>query len=91
MLKEKATFLQIHDQVLFGKDFRDQLTEILTGKNQSIDATAEVSKLRTANGPFERGPHFIKEDHVIGGKNSDRTTIVNTFYSKRKEPFYSNS
>ena len=31
MLKEKAAFLQKHDQALFGKDFRDHLTESLLG------------------------------------------------------------
>ena len=45
----------------------------------------------TENGSFERVPHFIKEDQVMAGKNSDRTTKVNTFYSKRKEPFHRNS
>ena len=28
MLKEKAAFLQKHDQALFGKDFRDHLKQI---------------------------------------------------------------
>ena len=32
MLKEKAAFLQKHDQALFGKDFRDHLTESLKVK-----------------------------------------------------------
>ena len=31
VLKEKAAFLQKHNQALFGKDFRDHLTESLLG------------------------------------------------------------
>ena len=44
MLKEKAAFLQKHDHALFGKDFRDYLTESLKAKKQSIEALAVVSK-----------------------------------------------
>ena len=90
MLKEKAAFLQKHDQALFRKDFRDHLTGSLKAKKQSIEAITEVSKSPTGRGPFERAPHFIKEGQM-GGKNSDRTTTVNTFCSKRKEPLHSNS
>ena len=43
-LKEKAAFLQKHDQALFRKDFRDHLTESLKVKKQSTEAIAEVSK-----------------------------------------------
>ena len=60
MLQEKAAFLQKHDQVLFGKDFRDQLMEILKGKKQSIDATAEVSKYTNRKWPFREGPSIYQ-------------------------------
>ena len=60
MLQEKAVFLQKHDQVLFGKDFRDQLMEILKGKKQSIDATAEVSKYTNRKWPFREGPSIYQ-------------------------------
>ena len=36
MLQEKTAFLQKHNQALFGKDFRDHLTESLKAKKQSI-------------------------------------------------------
>ena len=90
ILKEKAVFLQKHDQALFGKDFRDYLTESLKAKKQSIEAIAAVSKFTNRKRPFDRAPHFIKEGRM-GGKNSGRTTTVNTFCSKRKEPSHSNS
>ena len=41
MLKEKAVFLQKHDQVIFEKDFRDHLTESLKAKKQSVKAIAD--------------------------------------------------
>ena len=60
MLKEKAAFLQKHDQALFGKDFRDHLTESLKAKKQSIDAIAEVSKSTNRKRPFREGPSFYQ-------------------------------
>ena len=56
MLKEKAAFLQKHDQALFGKDFRDYLTESLKAEKQSIEALAEVSKSTNRKRPFREGP-----------------------------------
>ena len=61
VLKEKATFLQKHEQALFGKDFRDDLTIILKTRKQSIKALAEVSKSTNERGPFGRAHHFIQE------------------------------
>ena len=86
MLKEKVAFLQIHDQALFGRDYRDHLTESLKVKMQSIKAITVVSKSRTERVPFERALHFIKEGQM-GGKNSGRITTVNIICSKRKETF----
>ena len=60
MLKEKAAFLQKHDQALFGKDFRDHLTKSLKPKKQSIEATAEVSKSFNRKRLFRDGPSFYK-------------------------------
>ena len=52
MLKEKAALLHKYDQALFGKDFRDHLTESLKAKKQSIEAIAEVSKSTNRVRPF---------------------------------------
>ena len=52
MLKEKAAFLQKHNQVFFGKDFRDHLTKSLKAKKQSIEVLAEVSKSTNRKKPF---------------------------------------
>ena len=60
MFKEKAAFLQKHDQALFGKDFRDHLTEILKAKKQSIKAITEVSKSTNRKRPFREGPSFYQ-------------------------------
>ena len=84
MLKQKAAFLQKHDQALFGKDFRDHLTESLKAKKQSIEVIAEVSKSTSRKRPFREGPSFYQGK--TGGKNSGPTTTVNTFCSKRKKP-----
>ena len=62
MLKEKAAFLQKHDQAHFPKDFRDHLTGSLKAKKQSIEAIAEIVNLPRERGPFKCAPHFIKED-----------------------------
>ena len=91
MLKEKAALLQKHDQALFGKDFRDHLTKSLKVKKQSIKAIPEVSKSTNRKRPFREGPSFYQGRRNWGGKNSGRTTMVNIFCSKRKEPFHSNS
>ena len=92
MFKEKAAFLQKHDQALFGKDFRDHLTESLKAKKQSIEAIAEVSKSTNRKRPFREGASFYQGRPNGGGsKNSGRTATVNTFCSKRKEPLHSNS
>ena len=64
LLKEKAAFLQKQDQALFGKDFRDQITESLKAKKQSIKAIAEVSNLPTERDPFDKAIHFIKESQM---------------------------
>ena len=55
MLKEKAAFLQKHDQMLFEIDFRDHLTKSLKAKKQTIAAIAEVSKWS-----FWEGPSFCR-------------------------------
>ena len=89
MLKQKAAFLQKHDQALFGKDFRDHLTESLKAKKQSIEVIAEVSKSTSRKRPFREGPSFYQGK--TGGKNSGPTTTVNTFCSKRKKPSHSNN
>ena len=41
MLKEKAAFLQKHNQVQFGKDFRDHLTESLLQKLVNLPTKRE--------------------------------------------------
>ena len=60
MLKEKAAFPQKHDQALFGKYFRDHLTESLKAKKQSIEAITEVSKSTNRKRPFREGPLFYQ-------------------------------
>ena len=60
MLKQKAAFLQKHDQALFEKDFRDHLTESLKAKKQSIEAIAEVSKSTSRKRPFQGSPSFYQ-------------------------------
>ena len=91
MLKEKAAFLQKHDQALFGKDFRDRLIESLKAKQQFIEVTAKVSKSTYRKRPLRESPPFYQGRPNGEGKNSGRTTTVNTFCSKRKEPFHSKS
>ena len=61
VLKEKAAFLQKHDQALFGKDFRDHLTESLKAKKQSIEAIAEFIKCTNRKRPVREGPSFYQE------------------------------
>ena len=75
---------------IFGKDFRDHITESLKAETQYIEATAEVSKSNNRKRPFREGPSF-DQGRPNAGKNSDRNTMVNTFCSKRKEPLYSHS
>ena len=60
MLKEKVAFLQKHDQVLFGKYFRDHLNESLQAKRQYIEAVAEVSKSTNRKRTFREGPSFYQ-------------------------------
>ena len=52
ILEEKAAFLQKHNRALFGKDFRDHLTESRKTKKQSIKALAEFSKSTNRKKPF---------------------------------------
>ena len=98
ILKEKAAFLQKHDQALFGKDFRDRQTESLKAKEQSNEAIAEVRKSTyQQKEALSRGPLILSrkaksgEMEGGGGKNTGPTTTVNTFCSERKEPSHSNS
>ena len=68
MLIEKAAFLQKHDQVLFGKDFRDHLTESLKTKKESIERLAEVSKsTNRERDPFERALILSRKAKWKGG------------------------
>ena len=60
MLKEKAAFLQKHDQALFGKDFRDHITKSLKAKKPSTEAIAEVSKSTSRKRPFQQGFLFYQ-------------------------------
>ena len=60
MVKEKAAFLQKHDEALFGNDFRDHLTESLKAKKQSIEAITEISKSTSRKRPFREGPSFYQ-------------------------------
>ena len=60
MLREKLAFLEKDDQALFGKDFRDHLTERLKAKKQSIEAITEVSKSTNRNRPFREGSSFYQ-------------------------------
>ena len=64
ILKEKAVFLQKHDQALFGKDFRDHLAKSLKAKKQSFDAKAEVGESTNRKRLFQEGPHFIEDDEM---------------------------
>ena len=98
MLKEKAAFIQKHNQRLFGKDFRGHLTESLKAKKQSTEAIEEVNKCTNRNRPFREFPSFYQGRPNGGGggeegrgKNSGRTTTVNTFCSKRKESLHSDT
>ena len=60
VLKEKAAYLQKHDQALFGKNFRGHLMESLKVKKQSIKAITEVSKSTNRKSPFREGPSFYQ-------------------------------
>ena len=96
ILKEKAAFLQKHDQALFGKDFRDHQTESLKAKEQSNEAIAEVRKSTYQQSSFERAPHFIKEDQMRGDGGGGGQEYRSNYHSKyifseRKEPSHSNS
>ena len=71
ILKEKAAFLQKHDEVLFEKDFRDYLSESLKAKKQSIEAIAEVNKTMNRKRPFRRVPHFLMEGQMGGGGGAE--------------------
>ena len=90
MLQDKAIFLQKHNHVLFGKDFRDNLTKSLKAKKESIEAIADVSKSNSRKRSFREDECYQQRPNGGGGKKSDRTTMVHTFFSKN-EPFYSNS
>ena len=61
MLKEMAAFLKKLHQLLFGKDFRHNLTESLKTKKQSVKLLQKLINLPTERGPFEKVPHFIKK------------------------------
>ena len=73
ILKEKAAFLQKHDEALFEKDFRDYLSKSLKAKKQSIEAITEVSKTMNRKRPFRRVPHFLKEGQIWGGQKVRRS------------------
>ena len=62
MLKERAAFLQKQNRALFGKDFRDHLTESLKAKKHLSKQLPKLVNLSTGRDPFERAPHFIEED-----------------------------
>ena len=61
MLKEKAAFLQKHYKALFGKCFRDQLSESLYQKSNLSKQVLKLVNLPTERVHFERTPHYIKE------------------------------
>ena len=67
MFKEKAAFLQKHDQALFRRDFRNYLTKSLKAKKQSIEAIAEVSKSTNRKRPFRDDPSFYQGRANRGG------------------------
>ena len=64
MLKEKASLLQQDDKNLFGKQFREHLTETIKAKKQSKEIFCELSTEKKRNSmPFRNGPS------VNGGRN----------------------
>ena len=68
------------------------LPKVWKQKRNLSNQLHKLVNLPTEREPFERVPHFIKEDQMgEGDKNSGRTATINTFCSKRKEPLHSNS
>ena len=54
--ERKGSISAKHNQALFGKYFRDHLTENLKAKKQFIEALEEVSKSTNKKRPFREGP-----------------------------------
>ena len=75
ILKEKAAFLHKHYQALFGKYFRDHLTESLKAKKQSIGAIAEDSKSTNRKRPFREDPSFYQGRPNGGGGEGAKIQI----------------
>ena len=83
VLKEKGAFLQKHDQALFGKDFRDHLTESLKANKQSIEAIAEVSKSVNRMRPIRKGPAFYQGRPNGGQKFRSNYKSKYIFFQKK--------
>ena len=56
MIKDKSTLLENSGKELFGKDFRDQITDTVKAQKQSKELLSNVFQQQCTNKPFSQGP-----------------------------------
>ena len=68
MLKNKSELLQKENKDLFGKEFREQISETVNGHKQSKEllASAVFKDTATGNQFFRKGP-LLRKRHSQGG------------------------
>ena len=80
ILKNKSELLQKENKDLFGKEFREQISEIVKAHKQSkeLSASAVYKDAASGNQPCRKDPH--QANNIVGGK-----VLTKTIASKRAE------
>ena len=70
MIKDKSAVLENSGKELFGKDFRDQITDTVKVQKQSKEFLFNVFQQQCTNRPFSKGPPQNKLHRGWGGGQS---------------------
>ena len=87
MLRTDADMLQKHDKDLFGKKFREHLTETSKSKKKALEAFGNNKKKL----PFRGGPLSQQQRRGGGGQQRfvfNRNRQTNMFESARQRPYF---
>ena len=89
MIKDKSALLENFGKELFGKDFRDQITDTVKAQKQSKELLFNVFQQQRTNKPFSKDPR--KVSFIAGGQNISFKRRSNDSNSRRGFNRYSNA
>ena len=81
MIKDRSTLLENSGKELFGKDFRDQITDTVKAQKQSKELLFNIFQQQRTNKPFSKGLPKSKLHH--SGQNISVNRRSDDFSSRR--------